>query len=453
MALTDCSVCCSRFNKASRKPVTCLFCDFSACKECTEKYLLGSTSDVHCMSCRKGWNREFMDANFTQKFLTKDYKVHRENVLFDREKSMLPATQVYVERHKRKLEIEVEIKKVDEEIAELNRKRIDLNTRRWRLVGGLPEFDENGSDAGVKKGERREFTRACPADNCKGFLNTQWNCGLCKTNVCNKCHEIKVSDEDHTCLQENVETAKLLNKDSRPCPKCGAMCTKVDGCSQVFAMCCGTTFNWKTGEIETGPIHAPDYFRWLRRNGRDIPRNPQDIPCGGMPNIYDLNRICGKIWPSSQQFNLIPAQVNPAQPNLTEKIINIYRLITHIERIEMPSYRVYDRGEQDNRDLRIKYMLNELEDDKLKTMLQQREKARQKKTNIYNVLSMIHTASVDIFQRMMRSKSASDMMACVNELDELRQYSSKSMEVISNRFKCVTPRIHDDWVRMVSSKV
>jgi hypothetical protein len=399
-----------------------------------------------------------MDANFTQKFLAKDYKVHRENVLFDREKSMLPATQVYVERYKRKLEIEVEIKKVDQEIAELYRKRHDLKTRHLRLAGGLPEFRDGAEGSDATRVERREFIRACPADNCKGFLNTQWNCGLCKTNVCNKCHEIKTSDEDHTCLKENLETAKLLNKDSRPCPKCGAMCTKVDGCSQVFAMCCGTTFNWRTGEIETGPIHAPDYFRWLQRNGRDIPRNPQDVPCGGLPNIYDLNRVCVRFWPSSSQQSA-PAQSatprtqpNTSKPNPTQKIINIYRLITHIDRVEMPSYRVHDRGEQDNRDLRMKYMMNELEDRKLKTLLQQREKARQKKTSIYNVLTMIHTAGMDIFQRMMRSKSASEMMACVNELDELKDYSTESMVAISDRFKCVTPRIQDDWVKMFSQK-
>jgi hypothetical protein len=71
-----------------------------------------------------------LDANFSQKFVNKDFKTHREKVLFDREKSMLPATQVYVERRKRKTEIEHEMNELNKQIARL-KVWVNVYKSRW----------------------------------------------------------------------------------------------------------------------------------------------------------------------------------------------------------------------------------------------------------------------------------------------------------------------------------
>jgi hypothetical protein len=198
-------------------------------------------------------------------------------------------------------------------------------------------------------------------------------------------------------------------------------------------MCCGTSFSWKTGKVDTGPIHAPDYYRWLQRNGRAIPRNPLDVPCGGMPNLRDVSSLCKRLCPPLD--------------HVPEKIAKIHRLIIHIDRYEIPSYRYHtnDLGERENRDIRIKYMMNEIEEPKFRALLQQREKAKEKNRSIFNILSMIVMASTDIFQKMMRAKSRAELVTYIYELDELKKYSMESMQTISKRFKCVTPRIHDEW--------
>lgn len=452
MANTDntCNVCLETLNNSSHKRITCNYCNFISCKTCSERYLLETSQDPHCMSCRKAWNREFLSDNFTKKFVEQDLKKKRQDVLLDRELSMLPATQRFVE-------LEIKLEKLQKEQANLKKLKADitqqinhLNGRIFRLQTGgddpedLVETVASTSNQQTSSQNNKSFIRACPVDECRGFLSSQWKCGICETWVCPDCHEVKGKsrDEEHTCKSECVETAKLLAKDSKPCPKCGSMCTKVDGCNQVFAMCCQTVFDWKTGKIEKGPIHAPDYFRWLQRNGKEVPRNAMDIPCGGMPNTQQLLRV-----------------MRGADETLYNQIAQAYRMIVHIERVEQYHYEpeLFHYGEEANRDLRIKYMRSQITKEKLKTLIQQREKALQKRQEIYNVLQTAVLAGIDIFQRSVNKAgrnvlSYTEVIEIKQELEELKTFVNEGMSKISNTYNSMTPRISDDWKDLNTAK-
>ena len=97
----DCSICCEKYNKSTRKPILCTYCDNTYCYQCTKRYLLESHEDPHCMNCRHQWNREYLDSIFPKVFMNKELKRHRENVLLEREKSLLPSTQGAVEQRKK----------------------------------------------------------------------------------------------------------------------------------------------------------------------------------------------------------------------------------------------------------------------------------------------------------------------------------------------------------------
>jgi hypothetical protein len=446
MPKEPCNICYETLNNSTRKAVTCNYCNITICKQCTERYLLETTQDPHCMSCRKMWNREFLQTNFTQKFIDKDLKIHRQNVLYQREMSMLPETQVYVEREIKKEKLQDEYVNLTNLIDNMRLQQIELSNRIRRLAMG----EDDNDITSLSEKRHNVFVKACPVDNCKGFLSTQWKCGICETWVCPDCHEIKGNKKDvpHTCNAECLETAKLLSKDSKPCPKCGSMCTKVDGCNQVFAICCQTTFDWKTGKIETGAIHAPDYYRWLQRTGQEIQREHLDIPCGGIPHINDVQRafhIKKSIDNVSNEENI----------NMYNTLLTIYRLFIHIDRVMIPPYHnvINERNVVDNRDLRIKYMRNFIDENKLKILVQQREKARAKKQEIYATLHTSVLAFSDIMQQALEKSrkkinteyQIENAKQTFNELLELKNFTNESMKNISLRYNCNTPHIDNNW--------
>ena len=129
---------------------------------------------------------------------------------------------------------------------------------------------------------------------------------------------------------------------------------------------CHTTFDWNTGEIETGVVHNPHYYEFHRRNGT-LQRNPGDVPCGGIPTVYQL-------------------------VSFGNDALNLHRLIQHIQNTR-------PRVDQDpNRKNRIEYMLGGLSDEQFKFRIQCAEKAREKQRDIYNVLDMFTTVATDLLQ-------------------------------------------------------
>jgi len=169
--------------------------------------------------CGKEWSRKFLRENFTNVFLSSKYREHLEDILFDQEKALLPATQPIVEEKIRKSNIRKQIRDLDNRMIELQKQRRDLEYS----FNSRPEKDTS---------DKAKFIRQCPADGCRGFLSTQWKCGICEQWTCPDCHELKgfVRDCDHKCDPNNIETAKLLEKDSKPCPKCQSLIFKISGC-------------------------------------------------------------------------------------------------------------------------------------------------------------------------------------------------------------------------------
>lgn len=439
--MTECPICIEKYNQSSRKEIVCPQCDYKICRTCTQTYLLDTHQDPHCMNCKNVWGREFMDKNFTKKFITKDLKNHRENTLFEREKCLLPETQPYVERQILGEKMTEEIYEKEAEINRLKRELNDLRDTHYRIRYGNINIDPQ---------ERAKFVRKCPVAECKGFLKENWCCDLCNSKICKECNE-KKEDDNHVCDPNNVETAKLLKKDTKPCPSCGTMIFKISGCPQMWCTSCHVAFDWNTMRIERGVIHNPHFFEF-RRNNNIQGRNPQDIPCGGRP---ELNEVLAALRGSSHEQIRQENRYGRIQfHNETEQFLsNVIRLSRHIEHYEI-QYHYPMRTQQqlidNNRELRIRYMRNFISDEEFKNTLQKREKAAKKNEEIGQVLTMVYTSSNDILRQICLDPPS--LSTNVELLKKLRDYTNRCMYSISSRYNCVVPQINKNWRDIVKAK-
>ena len=432
-----CDICCETFNKTTRRRTECSFCANMACVTCVKRYMLSSVDDPHCMKCRCAWHPDFVDSLLTKAFRVGPLRKHREAILYDRERSMMPETQPQVERI-------MHYRRMDEDIAKVKLERAAID-RRIRVMlrqrySALPEALAASSST-----DKRQFVKPCPSSGCRGFLSTAYKCGICMVRVCPTCHEIKSTangegdvqqDHQHVCDQSTVETVRAIARDSKPCPKCGCMIFRIDGCSQMFCTApgCCTAFDWVTGKVVTGRIHNPHYYEFMQRGGNVGGRELDDIPCGGMPDPRTLKHALEK-------------SITCSDPSMRELMI-AHNLVVHISDYELRrTYVLPNDGDEAvalNRDIRVKFMMKHMDEDTFRRALQSREKKRHKITAINQVLSMLVNVSADTFRNVVNEPdTASDAIV---QMRALRKYVNETLEGVSRRFDCVVPYINIAWI-------
>lgn len=392
-----CNVCCDTL----KKPVVCGHCDFETCGSCASRFLLEGTIDAKCMNCKKPWIRKFLTDSFGKTFVSKKYKEKRENDLFETEKALMPETQEYAIRTK-------EIDAVNKEIYQLQNRLRELKIHKRILEAG-------GSISVIPK-THVNLSIKCPIGECRGFVNSATMvCGVCEGKLCKECRE-QILGDSHECNPDTVETVKLLKKDTKSCPSCKTSIHKIEGCDQMYCTQCHTAFSWRTGDIVLGErIHNPHYFEYLRTRdgGGAPPREVGDIPCGGIPS----ERAMSKYWKNGD-------------------VMNRLRLLVHVERVEFRNYRT-DRV-ANNRDLRVKYINNEITEEQFKKSIQRRAKDVEKRREIIAVLNTLVVAGSDIMRNL---NANGDVEMCISNFDALCEFVNKTMQDVSKLYMCVVPSI------------
>lgn len=439
----SCGICEEKMNKSSRLVVTCPYCSYEACRECCVTYMMGQTI-AKCMnvSCGKEWTRKFIVNAFTKTFVGEAWKKHKEKVLFDRELSLLPATQPLVER-----EIRNEIVKV--EIDELSKMINDLTKRRMNLRVSI----QQGGDVIVACASK--FIRGCPSNECRGFLSSQWKCGLCELYTCSGCHAVKGKDRDnsmHVCNVDDVATAKLLSNDTKSCPKCGTGIFKIDGCDQMWCTQCYTAFSWKSGQLETR-IHNPHYYEWQRINGGGVaPRVEGDVVCGQEISHRLLTEINSLI----QNRTIRPW--NEKVTKMQEVVANIIRVMIHLREVDVGRIGYVENQPQNNQELRIKYMRNKIDKVTFQKCIHRENNKNEKNREIYEVVQMFIQTVTDIMYRVKdRIKSyvkldendVGNVTVIFKEIDVIKTYVNECLKEIAMIYNSTPKRIVIDTVDTV----
>jgi len=263
----DCSICSDTYTAQIRKRTICKYCKKDTCSKCIEQYLLTRTEDAHCIHCRVHYNDKDLQEICTKTYLKDRYFKHRQEILINRERANLPGLQDEAHRQKQERDnalLSIKIRKeIDELITTRNIireefirvtmsddvkddekkrdmlhkemesylemvriKKQELADMRFRVIIPNEVMEEK------KEEERKKFIRRCMRAGCNGFLSTAWKCGMCEWYSCSKCFAAKGQAHDvaHECVKEDLETADLIRKDSKPCPNCGEFISKVSGC-------------------------------------------------------------------------------------------------------------------------------------------------------------------------------------------------------------------------------
>lgn len=453
--MTECPICCEKYNNSTKKNITCPYneCEFTACKTCIRTYLLNTSADPNCMNCKKPFNDEFLVDNLNKTFCNTEYKKHRKEFLLEREISKLPESIEAAEKEKRIINIQDKNEEITIKIKELNNQLHHLKFERNMNLNNIYKI-RNGSDNVL---ERRKFIMCCPNNNCRGYLSTQYKCDLCELFTCPHCLEIigHSQNDPHTCNPDNIATAELIKKDTKPCPQCGVRIHKTQGCNQMWCTQCKVAFDYVTLKIDTGNVHNPHYYEHLQNlNNGLTPRNPQDVLCGGLCNYTDITNILNHIWKTMMILS------NEEYKSFASKIKNIHRCISHITYYELVTTRTLVRELQDNNNLRIKYILGynnkkPYSKDDFKNEIYKNDIKRKKNNDLLHILELISVVGIETFANIVNYndykikyknyniKEYIDKQ--ISDLNNLRIYCNNELAKISEAYNCSILSITNKW--------
>lgn len=409
-----CNVCCEDFNKSNHKEIHCNNCDYSVCKTCARTYLTSTAADPKCMNCNVAWNRNYMVMNLNRSYMDKEYRAHRRSVLVDSEMGKMPDTIRFAEQVKVSKGLEKDNVQMRQQIRDMQTEINKLNNQIYinaRLIANPYAGEGGNTDAG--QAERNKFVMACPHEDCRGFLSTAYKCGLCNMFTCPDCLMIigENKNEEHKCNEDNVKSAEMIKKDTKPCPACGERIFKITGCDQMFCTStrkdgsgvCGTAFSWRTGKIETGTIHNPHFYELQRKNGGAAPvRNPGDVLCGGVPDVRYFGQSLAALLSKGRTFNIhqIHAQnqdllIHHIDLPVLEDLWGIHQFASELNQYELPRLRGEVTDLNDHRDIRVKYLLKEITKDEMAKQVDKNDIIRQKKVELLNVMEILGVTGIE----------------------------------------------------------
>ena len=439
MACT-CTICCEDTKKS--KMLACPKCNIEVCHSCIVNYAKTHKGEMICMACKKLWERSFIFQALPPSIVYGDLKVQRESMLIENEVILIPATQQLFQLMKYEKTIEEKNKKLAAKKHALDIKYSDVKVKQIRLrnqIDGHVAF----TDINTEVIPKAQVICPCPGTDCRGFImnGTKYSCGVCDSKICKDCHVLLPPHVDdgaggadaHVCNPDDVESVKLIIKECKPCPGCGVPSRKTEGCSQVWCISCHKAWNWNTGEIEKGRIHATDYLNYLRREGQNIPRFDQpNNGCYGVSIRTAINKV------KSTVLNTSSVLTHEVEEFLTKR----YQIMAEYE-MELDS-RV---TKMSNTDLRLKYLQKDIDETKWKQELHKRDKEYIVKMEIHRIRCAYTVSIRDAITQMSYSKTLDELKENVDAIYNLHKFMVMEYKNLMKKFnskrKCPFLRMNE----------
>ena len=174
-----------------------------------------------------------------------------------------------------------------------------------------------------------------------------------------------------------------------------------------------------------------------------MPREAGDIPCGGLPAV----------WLFSREILAIPATLLPIeQKNL---ILSVHRCLSDMADMRLPEYPARLPANV-NKDINIKYLMNEMEEADWQKQLEQRETKFERKREIGQILTTFAHVGAEMLRTLTNHAGVTGelKMALVakmwnvitgRQVEDLRLYTNKSLVELGKRMGCAIPQVDGRW--------
>jgi hypothetical protein len=178
----------------------------------------------------------------------------------------------------------------------------------------------------------------------------------------------------------------------------------------------------------------------LRKTQGAVPRDPLD----NHHHACDENMALGRnmIYEFQRLFRV---KSNIDVIELINEITLIIRFMNHLELVEIRNFNY----EMKNRDLRIRYLINEIGEEEMKKLLQQAEKKHNKLVEVNDIYRMVLQVVGDILNRFLRYLRSNPnpekiSMEIFDELDPLKKYANECLIDIKHTYGSQFIRIFGD---------
>ena len=228
----ECQICYEKYTSMLRRPIECHACFQKCCSSCVTYYLLNTTGNATCMfkNCNKTWSDNYIFETLGKSTYSKfrDFKLEQ---LYQKEKSLVPKTQIKIQNKKEAERITQKIRSTESLMYHFDIMfRIVDSLKKYNKISGdhslintenevvlrnkLSCYSQDIIKLNAQKNklisgsvkDKLKFIRNCGKSECKGLLSTKWICGTCKTKFCKECGEEKgVADDSEMILDETEE--------------------------------------------------------------------------------------------------------------------------------------------------------------------------------------------------------------------------------------------------------
>lgn len=237
-----------------------------------------------------------------------------------------------------------------------------------------------------------------------------------------------------------MKTVAEIERSTKACPGCGTGIHRIEGCSVMFCTLCATAFDYESGEQLRHNIHNPHFIEYLEQN-REAARAVEGDRYGEYVAERQAalgNRLCTPpaMLELQEMFHFNVAQ--------RREVLAIRRLHDHIrgEVRDLAQQLEFAKDvEAYNRDLRVKYLLKDLDEKSFKRELYMRDRAINKKQELYQMYDMMSMGLCDMLHRFMREPYAQVHAEAIS----LRDYFNKATGPLLKRFNTKLPKINPTW--------